>query len=337
MVVTIFAKIALKDQWVKHNARFIYRNTKKISRSGRCGLSLRSNCNYMAPAGFSERIYLQYLRTKFKTISKLAPATAGRMAFELFCTPYPKYKKRKAPAIFHHATKRTVVLTDQTKIHGFEWLPNKPNDETVLIAHGYASYAYKFEHYITPLLKMGYRVLAFDAPAHGQSEGKHIHVVVYQEAIQKIMEQAGPIHHFIGHSLGALTISMIAENIDHTEARKFVLIAPATKTTTTFANFFKMMHLNEVTKTAFLQDVSNRTSHSVEYFAADRALANYKGPLLWVHDEKDVVCPYEDILNFKEKAPSNIKFLITNGLGHNKVYKTAEVMDQIMAFLTPSK
>ncbi len=337
MVVTIFAKIALKDQWVKHNTRFICRNTKKISRSSWLGLSLRSNCKHMATVGFSERIYLQYLRTKFKTISKLAPATAGRMAFDLFCTPYPKYKKRKAPAIFHHAIKRTVVLSDQTKIHGFEWLPNKPNNETVLIAHGYASYAYKFEHYITPLLKMGYRVLAFDGPAHGQSEGKHIHVVVYQEAIQKIMEQAGPVHHFIGHSLGALTLSMIAENIDQAEARKFVLIAPATKTTTTFANFFKMMHLNEVTIAAFLNDVSSKTHHKVEYFAADRALANYKGPVLWVHDEKDVVCPYEDIINFKEKAPSNIKFLITNGLGHNKVYKTAEVMDQIMAFLTPSK
>ncbi len=291
----------------------------------------------MAPAGFSERIYLQYLRTKFKTISKLAPITAGRMAFDLFCTPYPKYKKRKAPAIFHHAIKRKVVLTDQTKIHGFEWLPSKPNDQTVLIAHGYGSYAYKFEHYIAPLLKMGYRVLAFDAPAHGQSEGKHIHVVVYQEAIQKIMEQAGPVHHFIGHSLGALTLSMIAEKIDQAESRKFVLIAPATKTTTTFSNFFKMMHLNEVTKAAFLQDVSNRTSHTMDYFAADRALANYKGPILWVHDEKDMVCPYEDIINFKENAPSNIKYLITNGLGHNKVYKTADIMDQIMTFLTPSK
>jgi len=291
----------------------------------------------MSPAGFSERIYLQYLRTKFKTISKVAPATAGRMAFDLFCTPYPKYKKRKAPAVFHHATKRTVLLSDNTKMHGYEWLPNKPNQETVLIAHGYASYAYKFEHYIAPLLKMGYRVLAFDAPAHGQSEGKHIHVVVYQEAIQKIMEQAGPVHHFIGHSLGALTLSMIAENIDQAASRKFVLIAPATKTTTTFANFFKMMHLNEATKNAFIQYVRSRTSHTVDYFAADRALTNYQGPVLWVHDEKDMVCPYEDIIYFKEKAPSNIKFLITNGLGHNKVYKTAEVMDQIMAFLTPSK
>jgi pimeloyl-ACP methyl ester carboxylesterase len=291
----------------------------------------------MSPAGFSERIYLQYLRTKFKTISKVAPATAGRMAFDLFCTPYPKYKKRKAPAIFHHATKRTVLLSDNTTIHGFEWLPNKPNDQTVLIAHGYASYAYKFEHYIAPLLKLGYRVLAFDAPAHGQSEGKHIHVVVYQEAIQKIMEQAGPIHHFIGHSLGALTLSMIAEQIDQAEARKFVLIAPATKTTTTFANFFKMMHLNEATINAFIQYVRSRTSHTVEYFAADRALTNYQGPVLWVHDEKDLVCPYEDIIHFKVNAPSNIKFLITNGLGHNKVYKTTEVMDQILTFLTPSK
>lgn len=322
---------------VKHIALFICRNTKKITRSRRGGLSLRSNSKLMSPAGFSERIYLQYLRTKFKTISKVAPAMAGRMAFDLFCTPYPKYKKRKAPAIFHHAKKRTVVLSDNIKIQGFEWLPNKPNDETVLIAHGYASFAYKFEHYIAPLLKMGYRVLAFDAPAHGQSEGKHIHVVVYQEAIQKIMEQAGPVHHFIGHSLGALTLSMIAEQVDQTEARKFVLIAPATKTTTTFANFFKMMHLNEATINAFMQYVTSRTSHTVDYFAADRALANYQGPVLWVHDEKDLVCPYEDIILFKENAPTNIKFLITNGLGHNKVYKTAEVIDQIMAFLTPSK
>lgn len=337
MVVTIFAKIALMGQWVKYKDPFICRNTKKTKLEQMALAIFAFKSKHMATVGFSERIYLQYLRTKFKTISKLAPATAGRIAFDLFCTPYPKYKKRKAPAIFHHAIKRTVVLSDQTKIHGFEWLPNKPNDQTVLIAHGYASHAYKFEHYIAPLLKMGYRVLAFDAPAHGQSEGKHIHVVVYQEAIQQIMQQAGPVHHFIGHSLGALTLSMIAEQVDQADARKFVLIAPATKTTTTFANFFKMMHLNEVTIAAFLNDVSSKTSHKVEYFAADRALANYQGPVLWVHDEKDMVCPFEDIIGFKEKAPSNIKFLITNGLGHNKVYKTAEVMDQIMAFLTPSK
>lgn len=291
----------------------------------------------MATAGFSERIYLQYLRTKFKTLSKVAPKTAGKMAFNLFCTPYPKYKKRKAPAIFNHAKQVSVVLSDKTKIHGFEWKANVPNGQTVLIAHGYASYAYKFEHYITPLLQLGYRVLVFDAPGHGQSEGKYINVVAYQEAIQQIMLQCAPVNHFIGHSLGALTLALIAEEVDAPLDRKFVLIAPATKTTTTFANFFKMMHLNEVTIAAFMQEVTSRTNHSITHFAADRALANYPGPLLWVHDETDLVCPYIDLKDFQNKAASNIEFLITNGLGHNKVYKTAKVMDQIMAFLTPSK
>jgi pimeloyl-ACP methyl ester carboxylesterase len=337
MGVTIFAKIALNNQWVKRNAPFIYRNTKKINRRTWGGLSLRSNCKIMATVGFSERIYLQYLRTKFKTLSKLAPATAGRMAFDLFCTPYPKYKKRKAPAIFNHATKQTVVLIDGTKIHGFEWSPNIVNGQTVLIAHGYASFTYKFEQYVSPLLKMGYRVLAFDAPGHGQSEGKHINVVVYQEAIQQIMQQCGTVHHFIGHSLGALTLALIAEQIDQADERKFVLIAPATKTTTTFANFFKMMHFNEVMKAAFIKEVTSRTHHDIEHFAADRALANYKGALLWVHDIEDMVCPYKDLEDFQKNAPNNIEFLITNGLGHNKVYKTAGVMDQIMAFLTPVK
>ena len=308
-----------------------------MTRSSCLGLSLRPNRIPMATVGFSERIYLQYLRTKFKTLSKLAPATAGRMAFDLFCTPYPKYKKRKAPAIFNLARNLTVVMKDKTKIKGFEWQSNSPNGQTVLIAHGYASFAYKFEHYITPLLKMGYRVLAFDAPGHGQSEGKYINVVVYQEAIEQIMQQCGPVNHFIGHSLGALTLSMIAEQIDRPNERKFVLIAPATKTTTTFDNFFKMMHFNQVTKDAFINQVLSLTAHKVEYFASDRALANYKGPLLWVHDQEDLVCPYKDLEEFQKNAPNNVEFLITNGLGHNKVYKTAEVMDQIMAFLAPIK
>ena len=40
-------------------------------------------------------------------------------------------------------------------------------------------------------------------------------------------------------------------------------------------------------------------------------------------------------INFQEKAPKNINFLITKGLGHNKVYKTQAVIDKIMAFLAP--
>ena len=287
----------------------------------------------MSSSGFSERVYLQYLRTKFKTIGKVSPAVAGKLAFNLFCTPYPKYKKRKAPAIFNQAKQIELVLPSKTTIKGFEWQATNPNGKTVLICHGYASYFYKFEQYIQPLLKSGFRVLGFDAPAHGRSEGKHINIVIYKDAIEQIIKAYGPIDHFMGHSLGGITLAMIAETISQPALHKFVLIAPATKTTTTFDNYFNMMQFSAPVKAAFLAEMGKQTHLPISYFEADRAIEKYTGPILWVHDEGDRVCPYQDLVNFKNKAPENIKFLITKGLGHNKVYKTPEIIDKIVSFL----
>jgi len=287
----------------------------------------------MAKIGFSERVYLQYLRTKFKTIGMMSPTRAGKIAFDIFCTPFPKYKKRKAPAIFHQAANITVQVNNTTTLKGFEWQPATPNGKTVLIVHGYASYFYKFEQYIQPLLKEGFKVIGFDAPGHGRSEGKYINVLIYKEAIEQIIKVHGPIDHFMGHSLGGITLALIAETIPHPEKHKFVLIAPATKTSTTFDNYFKMMHFSKDIQNAFLAQLKQISPLPISYFEADRAIENYKGQLLWVHDKGDRVCPYKDLENFMQKAPPNVKFLITNGLGHNKVYKTPSVIDEIVHFL----
>jgi pimeloyl-ACP methyl ester carboxylesterase len=288
----------------------------------------------MSTLGFSERMYLQYLRTKFGTIGKLSPALAGKLAFNLFCTPYPKYKKTKAPAIFHQANQISIEISDGTIIKGYEWKPSKGNGKTILICHGYASYFYKFEKYIQPLLKNGFRVVGFDAPAHGNSEGKYINIIVYKDAIDQIIKQCGQIDHFMGHSLGGITLAMIAENISNPMQHKFVLIAPATKTTTTFANYFTMMRFSKTVIEGFYTELSKRTNLPISHFEADRAIEKYPGSVLWVHDEGDRVCPYADLINFQKNAPENIKFLITKGLGHNKVYKTPEIVDQIVAFLS---
>lgn len=263
----------------------------------------------------------------------LSPQKAAEIAFDLFCTPYPKYKKTKAPAIFHQGQKINLTLVDGIQIKGFQWQAPHPNGKTVLIAHGYASFFYKFEQYIQPLLKEGFRVIGFDAPGHGRSQGKYINVIIYKEAILAIMKAFGPIDHFIGHSLGGLTLSLIAESIEAPENHKFVLIAPATKTSTTFEGFFNLMRFSPVLKKAYQELVVSKAGKDISYFEADRAIAQFKGMVLWVHDQDDPVCPYKDLENFKNNAPENTTFLITNKLGHNKVYKTQMVIDKIVAFL----
>lgn len=78
----------------------------------------------MAIIGLSERMYLKYLRTKFKTLALVSPAIAGQKAFELFCTPILSIRK-KAPAIFHQAKPLTVTLSDGIQLKGYEWTSQK--------------------------------------------------------------------------------------------------------------------------------------------------------------------------------------------------------------------
>ena len=46
-----------------------------------------------------------------------------------------------------------------------------------------------------------------------RSEGKYINIPIYKDAIEQVMKSCGPIDHFIGHSLGGISIAMIAETI----------------------------------------------------------------------------------------------------------------------------
>ncbi len=83
----------------------------------------------------------------------------------------------------------------------------RANGQKILIAHGFSSYSYKFEKYVQPLLKDGFEVVAFDAPAHGLSEGKMINALIYKRFLQLLEEKHGPINGFIAHSLGGLAVA----------------------------------------------------------------------------------------------------------------------------------
>lgn len=58
-----------------------------------------------------------------------------------------------------------------------------------------------------------------------------------------------------------------------------------------------------------------------------------KAKVLWIHDEKDTVTPLKDALKVKELHLPNIEFLITEGLGHRRIYHDHGVKKEIFDFL----
>jgi pimeloyl-ACP methyl ester carboxylesterase len=240
-------------------------------------------------------------------------------------------KKRDEPALFRSA-ERLEFIFNGTTIRGFRW--NHPAERKALVLHGHDSSVLNFEMYLEGFLSKGYEVLAFDAPAHGVSDGESINALEYRDFIIYIHEHYGPVKSYIAHSFGGLALPLALEKIDHDDSYRLALVAPATESTTSIKRFFRFLHMHDpAVKEEFDKLIVEMSGHPASWYSVTRAISFIKAKVIWVHDEDDNVTPLSDALKVKEKNYPNVKFVITQGLGHNQVYRDERVMKSILDFL----
>jgi pimeloyl-ACP methyl ester carboxylesterase len=277
----------------------------------------------------TQQLTLSYVRTKFKLLSSVSTKRAAEKALDLFRTPQERLVKRP-PGIFNEAEKLQFEL-EGLSIYGYRW--NHSGDRKVLIIHGFESSIVNFDHFVQPLVNKGYEVLAFDAPAHGLSGGKTITAPLFAKMITTIHQDYGPVKSFIAHSFGGLSLSLALESIQHDESYRVVLIAPATETKTAVDQFFHLLKLNGDVRKEFDKLLTQIGGHDAEWYSIRRAVKNIKAKILWLHDEDDPQTPLRDAVKVKNENWPNIKFIITKGLGHSKIYRDPETVKRIVDFL----
>lgn len=274
---------------------------------------------------------INYIRIKFQVLSLISTRKTANAAFQLFCTPLVK-PPRHIPSIFKKAEQLNETL-DGKNIRGYRW--NKDQPVKILILHGFSSAAYKFHMYIEPLVKKGYEVIAFDAPAHGGSQGKTINALQYKAMIELLVKKYGPFTGYFTHSFGGLALSLAMENIPHDAATKIVLVAPATETTTAIDIAFKMLKLrSKRVRDAFDDIIYQMSGQPTSWFSVSRAMQHIKASVLWIHDEDDNITPLKDAIKVKEQQRPNIQFIITNELGHRQIYRDEKVKKTVLDFLS---
>lgn len=277
----------------------------------------------------SKQLALKYVRTKFKLLSFLSKRKAAEKAFELFCTPQLRTKK-DIPAIFEKSEKIEFSF-EENIVRGYRW--NHPSQKKLLILHGFESSVINFENYVEPLIEKGYEVLAFDAPAHGRSSGKTITVIAYKNLVHHIWNNYGPVDSFITHSFGGLTLCLALEEIPHSGSTKIVLVAPAAETKTAIDNFFKLLRLNDDVRKEFDQLIKEQGGQPPEWYSVSRTAPKIKGQVLFLQDEDDRMTPLSDVKPIMDKNYSNFHFVISEGLGHRKIYRDERSLKRIMEFL----
>src|SRR5258705_5661430 len=202
---------------------------------------IKGHCLFLGVMKLGQRVSLFYIRTKFKFLSAISKKKAAEKAFQLFCTP-PSRDKKELPANFNSAEKLQFRFKESDVV-GYRW--NRGGHKRVLILHGFESSAFNFAGYVKPLIKKGYEVLAFDAPAHGYSSGKRITAIIYRDLIKYIQEQYGPVQSYMGHSLGGFALSLALAEMPHDQNYRAVFIAPSAETSSAITNFFQVIKLDD--------------------------------------------------------------------------------------------
>src|SRR4026209_2858446 len=108
---------------------------------------------------------------RFAASHLLFPELANAWAERLFLTP-PRGKNAAARALDLIDAKNTCLEHKGRHIAMWTWGARSKEAPAVLLAHGWGGHAAQMRAFAFPLLQAGYRVIAYDQPAHGVSEGK---------------------------------------------------------------------------------------------------------------------------------------------------------------------
>lgn len=162
-------------------------------------------------------------RTMLNAAAALAPNPTARWAARRFLTPRPIPPREDELEVLACATRGERVNAAGLGLHAYVWGESGP---TVLLVHGWNGSVGQLTPFVAPLRRLGFRVVAHSAPAHGASEGATTHVPEMARAIAAVARRFGPLEAIVAHSAGATAAALaVARGVS---VRRMALVAPAT-------------------------------------------------------------------------------------------------------------
>lgn len=278
------------------------------------------------------------IATGIRAAGAVSPALAGRLAFPLFMRVGPRTPVAPADRATHHAARRGTVRIPGLRRTGvdvvtYEW---GSGADTVVLAHGWQSRASVFAPLVRELRSEGLRVVAFDAPANGDSPGRGTYLVDHLDVITELQHRHGAFHAIVGHSFGALA-ALVAVH-DGIAARRVVGIAGAGTPEVFIDGFGEALSLDTTSRDALANRFATRLfpggPDPFERYSALRHPLPDATALLLVHDRGDRRVPFTQSERLAEANAPHARLVATDGLGHNRILRADVTLDEVTAFLT---
>lgn len=191
-------------------------------------------------------------------------------------------------------------------------------DSTVLLLHGWESRASHMAAFVTPLLKAGYRVVAFDAPGHGDSEGSVSDAVDYGRAVISAVAALGKPAAVIGHSVGSAA-ALYAFSHELT-VHASVHIAGPSSMERVLRRGAVAAGLSDQGVAEFLSLMTRQVGEPLSVMDLSNLSDGLKHPSLIIHDQQDKEMPYSESVELTNSWPLST-FMSVQGVGHRRILR----------------
>ena len=262
---------------------------------------------------------------RFAASALLAPDLAGAWAERLFLTP-PRPKDAALSSLDLIDAKSGLLEHKGRAIATWTWGARSREAPAVLLAHGWGGNAAQMRGFVFPLLAAGYRVVAFDQPAHGVSEGKLSGLPDFAEVLAEVAWQAGErqgaIQGVVAHSMGgAATALAIARGLP---VRRAVIIATSLDVGAYARRFARWHGMPERVREAMQAAIEERFGVRWSQLDVAKLAPRLAAPALVIHDREDRAVPWTEATRLAHLWPQ-ARLLLTRGLGHRRILEDESV------------
>lgn len=201
---------------------------------------------------------------------------------------------------------------------------------TVFLLHGWESQSGHMNAFLPYLLDAGFRILAFDAPCHGQSEGTVTDAVDYGRAVQSAVEAFGAPVAMIGHSVGsAAALFAFSQSVT---LKASVHIAGPSSMERVLRRGANAAGLDEAGTQYVLQKMARQIGKPLAVMDLDHLHPGFKHPALILHDPDDREMPYTESIALSE-AWSGSRLEPIAGVGHRRIIRNEYVVQSAVQFI----
>jgi pimeloyl-ACP methyl ester carboxylesterase len=268
-------------------------------------------------------------RQSLRLMGLLAPGLAAAWAYRLWYATR-RFRESEHDKRWRQQAQLQILNHAHGKIAVYRW-----GDSTlpvILCVHGWNGRASQFATMLPALLKAGYQVVAFDAPAHGKSEGNATNIFRISDVLKTVAEPYPELHAIISHSFGGMVSAYAIKHMG-LPVQKLIMIASPVSTQYLLDMFGHSLGMNQrvrqrldkLIRHEFGDDVFDRSS-------AEQNLKNSQLPILLIHDKHDAAVSWRNSERIVEVA-ANARAIYTEGHGHRRPLRDKKLIKKMVQFI----